>query len=880
MQEEDVMVAKLIFLRSGNFALTEESAPVEAASPAGREAPGAEVVRLPHYPRHARTAELEPPAATFLPIRSAERRRWSAELADPGAAGLVVHGVGGIGKSALAAQIAERVGRLEPDCVTTILSGEVSVDAFLAGLAAALRRYPKAAARGGSTAEAVAAAGRTELPWAQRFALLRRHVLDQVPVLLVLDNFDDNLSLEAGTCTIRDLSLIELLTSWADAPHRGRILITCRHRFAVPETAASRLGFRHLGPLSRSGAIELAMSLAALGLLGEAELDRAWRLLGGHPRAMEYLDALLLTGDVRFPALAERLAGAIEEHADHPAARHGLAAPTELPLPTAETAALAVADLLLGDLFDQLSAEAQGLLIRASVYRAPIGRDVLLLPVGRYSPAELAGLLDECRVTGLLAADPADDPPSVFVHRWTAVELHRRLAERQRGGEVIEAHRDAAGYWRWRLTAWPHDHRAEREASYHLLQVSDLTRQAPADGGHRSRPRRRLRPSVLAAIAVAVAAFLAAVAVAAFLAAEASGALSGGGQLSRLQAAAGGTAASSADAIRHQAAAWVASQVSGGAIVACDPAMCSALLAQGVTAGNLLVLRSAATDPLGSDVVMATAAVRSQFGGRLASVYAPEVIASFGSGELRIDVRAVAPDGAAAFQHALAADLAARRAAGSQLLGNSRIGTFPGARAALLAGQVDSRLLITLAALAVSGPLQIESFGGSGPRADPDAPLRTAELAAPGAAAASAASLRNMLAFLGAQRPPYLPAGAGIVRDARGLPVLSVEFAAPSPVGLLQAQATPLVQVAAPSPVGSPASAQPVASTRDLAPPHRCGVRWPASRARARVMRASRSARKRSSAARLASTVARRSSCRVRHSRVSCRRSSAVVRSS
>ena len=475
------MVTKLISLRPGNFALTEESALVEAASPAGREAPGAEAVRWPHYARHARTG-LEPPAATFLPIRSAERRRWSAELAGPAAAGLVLHGVGGIGKSALAAQIAERVGRLEPDYVTTILSGEVTADAFLAGVAAALRRHPKATARGGSTAEAVAAAGRTELPWAQRFALLRRHVLDQVPVLLVLDNFDDNLSLEAGTCTIRDPSLIELLTSWADPPHRGRILITCRHRFAVPETAASRLGFRHLGPLSRSGATELAMSLAALGLLGKEELDRAWRLLSGHPRAMEYLDALLLTGDARFPALAERLAGAIEEHADHPAARHGLAAPTELPLPTVETAALAVADLLLGDLFDQLSAEAQGLLIRASVYRAPVGRDVLLLPVGQYSPAELAGLLDECRATGLLAADPADDPPSVFMHRWTAVELHRRLAERQRGGEVIEAHRRAAEYWRWRIAAWPHDHSAEREVGYHLLQVSDLTRQTPAEG--------------------------------------------------------------------------------------------------------------------------------------------------------------------------------------------------------------------------------------------------------------------------------------------------------------------------------------------------------------------------------------------------------------
>ncbi len=376
------------------------------------------MVRLPHYARHARTAGLEP-AAPSLPIRSAERRRWSAELVGPAMAGLVLHGVGGIGKSTLAAQIAERVSRLEPDYVTTILNGEVTADAFLAGVAAALCRHPKAAARGGSTAEAVAAANRTELSWAQRLGLLRRHVLDQVPLLLVLDNFDDNLSLTAGTCTIRDPSLIEFLTSWADPPHRGRLLITCRHRFAVPEAAASRLGFRHLGPLSRSGAIELAMSLPALGLLGEQELDRTWRLLGGHPRAMEYLDALLLTGDVRFPAAAGRLAAAIEERTGHPATRQGPVAPTELPLPAAETAALAVSGLLLGDLFDRLSTEAQGLLIRASVYRAPIGRDVLLLPVGRYSPAELAGLLDECRASGLLVADPQPAQPAQPTPRAT-----------------------------------------------------------------------------------------------------------------------------------------------------------------------------------------------------------------------------------------------------------------------------------------------------------------------------------------------------------------------------------------------------------------------------------------------------------------------------
>jgi hypothetical protein len=90
----------------------------------------------------------------------------------------------------------------------------------------------------------------------------------------------------------------------------------------------------------------------------------------------------------------------------------------------------------------------------------------------------------------------------------------------------------------------------------------------------------------------------------------------------------------------------VARQVSRDAIVACDPDMCSALLAQRIAPGNLLELRGAAPDPLGSDVVVATAAVRSQFGARLASVYAPVVLARFGSGRFAIEVRAVAPDGA------------------------------------------------------------------------------------------------------------------------------------------------------------------------------------------------------------------------------------------
>ncbi len=235
-----------------------------------------------------------------------------------------------------------------------------------------------------------------------------------------------------------------------------------------------------------------------------------------------------------------------------------------------------------------------------------------------------------------------------------------------------------------------------------------------------------------------------------------------------------------ATAVRDQAAAWIAGQVAADAIVACDPAMCAALEAKGVPAGRLLLLGTSAADPLGSDVVVATAAVRSQFGARLASVYAPLVIASFGSGTGRIDVRAVAPDGAAAYEAAVAADWRARITAGRQLAGNRRISISPGARAALEAGSVDPRLLVTLAALAAEQPVRIVAFGDPSPGASPAVPFRGAEITLAGRPAGAGTRLRSLLSFLDAQRPPYLPSQAGI-----GGSVLSVEFAAPSPLGLL-----------------------------------------------------------------------------------------------
>ena len=227
---------------------------------------------------------------------------------------------------------------------------------------------------------------------------------------------------------------------------------------------------------------------------------------------------------------------------------------------------------------------------------------------------------------------------------------------------------------------------------------------------------------------------------------------------------------------------WVARQVAPSAIVACDPAMCAALQASGVPAGRLLMLGTAAADPLGSDVVVATPAVRTQFGARLETVYAPAVIASFGSGAARIDIRAVAPDGAAAYAAALAADRSARVSAGRQLLRNRRIQAGSGVRAALRAGEVDARLLAMFAALAAEQPLRILALADPSPGVvSLAAPYRGAEIAPGHAGTKTAARVRAMLSFLRAQRLPYLPTQAALA----GRSALNIEYSAPSPLGLL-----------------------------------------------------------------------------------------------
>jgi tetratricopeptide (TPR) repeat protein len=455
--------------------------------------------------------------------RRPEQRRWPAELTADSLAGIVICGIGGTGKTTLAAEVVGRVRDREPGRVLVSLAGPLTLESLFGAVISTIRRVLLVQGQGNQMMQALDAAGRADLPWQDRLGILREYVLGRVPVLLLLDNFEDNLRPDGDAgYVIRDEILAGLLAGWAADPGRCRFLVTCRYRFTMPDGAERALSFRQLGALSRAETMKLAWSLPALDKLDEGQLERVWRLAGGHPRSLEYLDALLAGGEARYLDVTERLDAAITSRLDGTDRRQWLAARTGLDAALAETVALAADDVLLDDLLNRLTEipGAADLLLGVSVYREPVDLNAVLFQAGEPAPdaeyvpdrqaasqqiqdilaaagitidnsidlasvpadvqAGLAPYLAElnrkpvppsrpgpdlteqiatCQAASLLTIDDADGEPWFFVHRWTATELTER-ADGAAGSRLDGAHRQAAAYWQWRVKVWPQDRAA------------------------------------------------------------------------------------------------------------------------------------------------------------------------------------------------------------------------------------------------------------------------------------------------------------------------------------------------------------------------------------------------------------------------------------
>ena len=485
-------------------------------------------------------------AGEFVGRRRAQRR-WPADLLGPRGAGLVLHGIGGVGKTTLAAELIRRIAEHDPQRLAVVASssltgGTVTVDRVLAAIAGAVRRQS-------GTQPVLDHAERQDIDWQDRLAALQQDVLDVQPVLIVLDNFEDNLTAETapgrpGWRTIADQDLAALLAALATRPGRARLLITSRHPFTLPGQADRVLSFQPVGPLSPAETMKLAWALPALDRLTEPELERVRQMVGGHPRCLEYLDALLAGGHSSYPDVTTRLAASIAARPDVPDLDEWFATHDTLDQVLAETLTLAADDVLLDRLLTGLATTpgAEDLLLGLSVYRQPVDQAGLLFQIGTPDPgaevesdyaaaqeqiatilasagistdqavdlAQLPAavlaeirphlavlnskpapplraangirrLVDICLASSLLASDTDQDPPRLFVHRWTASELEHRWRKAGRGEQFTASHSRAARYWLWRVQTWPQDRASDlddmTEARHHLF-AADETEQA------------------------------------------------------------------------------------------------------------------------------------------------------------------------------------------------------------------------------------------------------------------------------------------------------------------------------------------------------------------------------------------------------------------
>lgn len=190
------------------------------------------------------------------------------------------------------------------------------------------------------------------------------------------------------------------------------------------------------------------------------------------------------------------------------------------------------------------------------------------------------------------------------------------------------------------------------------------------------------------------------------------------------------------------------------------------------------------TDPLASGLVVDTATIRAQFGHRLISVYAPVTIASFGSGNARIDIQLVFDGGTAKYREVGPVALGLRKEAGAQLLVNSQIKVPAVAAAQLRGGDVDPLLLMLLAAMTDIHPVHVVDFVSQSPGGGSGSLLRSVDLATADGAAnlTRTAYLAWMEEFIGAQTAEYSPGWVKQVRLPDGQVVLRVTYGAPSPL--------------------------------------------------------------------------------------------------
>jgi tetratricopeptide (TPR) repeat protein len=390
--------------------------------------------------------------------RRRELQKATRELRDDSSSGILLHGLGGHGKSSLAARLANRHPRLR----VAVVHGRYDAEAVVTALQSAVHDAEIA------HAWARERDGVRSSPDRLRYLLrdwLEKELTDE-PVLLVIDDLEQVLEpTEGGLHRVRHDVLPVLravLHAFDGAPTASRLILTSRYRFMLPDEQGvdrtSRLFDLHLSTVDESQARKQWEALLRERAVRRTEVDdadllRSWRSAGGNPRIQRRLFGLLDADRAAW----DRVANELEDYLGGGG------------FPTDQEVAAFLEALTLQRLIELLSPEEAGLLSTAAMFEVPIPRGPLLAAASRAAPCPESAF-DRCLGLGLL--EPFEDLVDPSATAFAPTRLVRPLLSALSEVDQVAVARAIVGPL---FTAWGDAQTADRspaaDAQLALLAV-------------------------------------------------------------------------------------------------------------------------------------------------------------------------------------------------------------------------------------------------------------------------------------------------------------------------------------------------------------------------------------------------------------------------
>jgi len=332
--------------------------------------------------------------------------------------GVVLTGVGGIGKTALAGRIESRLA--EAGWLTAVHEGSWDPSKLTAAVVKALDGIEQLAeVRGAMTSPEVDEPAKLDITC---------QLLAQVPLLLFFDDFERNLESENGDFS--DPGFAEIFERLCDAARTGKLLVTSRYPIPSGDPWLWRIRIPALSPAELR---RLLIRLPALRKLDAEDRKVVMRTIGGHPRLIEFVDAMLRGGRGNLREVTRKLRTlAKQEGVD-------LAESATLEQTLSDAVLLGSRDIVLGELLSHLDAEERELALQAAVSRVPMSiADLALARHGEEATSQQQAAVRRAvnRLSDLTLLSPVED--ELAVHPWIA----DALAEHQ-GDDLDRRHRSA-----------------------------------------------------------------------------------------------------------------------------------------------------------------------------------------------------------------------------------------------------------------------------------------------------------------------------------------------------------------------------------------------------------------------------------------------------